>query len=141
MPLPTLKNEFQICAFPLFHFASCWLFHSTWGIFARVSRAVAVGVFICNYQEARLGNIFFPFRFPSLLLFAASQARRSTKESVELAAGCNCPCCQALFCGNPANELHLIVNLCVCFRPPTPSPSPFPSRTFYNFLLLCTCVV
>jgi len=89
--------------------------------FARVSRCVCGwGIFICNYQEARLGNIFFPF-FSIFLLFAASQARRSTKESVELAAGCNCPCCQALFCGNPANELHLIVNLCVCFRPPTPN--------------------
>lgn len=92
--------------------------------------AMGVGVFICNYQEARLGNTFFPL-FPLFLccslLFAAcwllpsaSEARRGTKESIEPAAGCNC---QALFCGNPANELHLIVNLCVCFLPPgCPTP-------------------
>lgn len=139
MPLPSLKNEFQICAFPLFHLASCWLFHSTWGIFARVSRAVAVGVFICNYQEARLGNIFFPFRFPSFLLFAASQARRSTKESVELAAGCNCPCCQALFLRKSSERIAFNCKFMRLLPPPTPSPSP--SRTFYNFPLLWTCVV
>lgn len=84
MPLPSLKNEFQICAFPLFHLASCWLFHSTWGIFARVSRAVAVGVFICNYQEARLGNIFFPFRFPSFCYLLQAKRGGALKKALNL---------------------------------------------------------
>jgi len=53
--------------------------------FARVSRCVCGwGIFICNYQEARLGNIFFPFFFPSFCYLLQAKRGGALKKALNL---------------------------------------------------------
>lgn len=92
-------------------------------------------------KKRGLGISFSHFVFHLFCYLLQAKRGGALKKALNLQQVAIAHVARPFFCGNPANELHLIVNLCVCFRPPTPSPSPFPSRTFYNFLLLCTCVV
>lgn len=108
--LKNWKYEFQLS----------WL--SIWGlclgIFKVLVASMGVGVHLQLPRSAAWEYFFY--HFPHFLFCHLLQAKRSEtlKKALNLqqvAASSLLWYCQALFCGNPANELHLIVNLCVCF--------------------------